>query len=144
MSFARHKRRRKLKSEINVVPYIDVMLVLLIIFMVTAPLLSLGVDVELPRSDAKAIETKQKPIVVQVHPDGTYTLKLTPDSQPETVDAAQLSAQVGAAVNNNRELAVFVAGDKGSSYETVYQAMAILQLAGVDKVGLISQPAGGR
>jgi biopolymer transport protein TolR len=144
MSFSLRKHRRKLKSEINVVPYIDVMLVLLIIFMVTAPLLSLGVDVELPKSEAKAIETKSKPIVVQVHADGTYTLRLTEDSDARTVDAAQLAAQVGAVVNNNPEVAVFVAGDDKASYTTVYQAMAILQVAGVDKVGLVSQPAGSR
>jgi biopolymer transport protein TolR len=142
-AFRRH-RKRKLKSEINVVPYIDVMLVLLIIFMVTAPLLSLGVDVELPRSDAKAIESKDKPIVVQVHADGTYTLRLTEDGGSHKVDAAQLSAQVGAVVASNPQVAVFVAGDHEASYTTVYEAMAILQLAGVGKVGLISQPANGR
>ena len=145
MSFARHRRHRKLKSEINVVPYIDVMLVLLIIFMVTAPLLSLGVDVDLPRSDAKAIETKKKPLVVQVRADGSYSLKLPEDAAPRDVDAAQLKAFVGAVVAGNPDVAVFVAGDAGASYTSVYEAMAILQLAGVDRVGLTSQPAkGGR
>ena len=69
LSMRRH-RKRKLKAEINVVPYIDVMLVLLVIFMVTAPLLTLGVDVDLPQSNAQSVNAKEDPIVVSVYPDG--------------------------------------------------------------------------
>ncbi|MFX7491481.1 biopolymer transporter ExbD, partial [Acinetobacter baumannii] len=70
----RRHRKRKLKAEINVVPYIDVMLVLLIIFMVTAPLLNLGVDVDLPQSNAKSIQEKKDPVIVTVDRDGNYFL----------------------------------------------------------------------
>ena len=142
-AIARRHRRRKLKSEINVVPYIDVMLVLLIIFMVTAPLLNLGVDIDLPKSNAKSVETKKDPIVVTVDAKGGYTLKL-PDASKETVDAAGLSLKVGAIVRSNPDVAVFVAGDSKASYETVYQAIVLLQTAGVEKVGLMSKPAEAR
>ena len=138
-AFSRRHRKRKLKSEINVVPYIDVMLVLLIIFMVTAPLLNLGVDIDLPKSNARSVETKKDPIVVSVDADGGYTLKLQ-DATRERVDAAQLAAKVGAVVKANPDIAVFVAGDGKASYDTVYQAMVLLQTAGVQKVGLMSKP----
>ena len=142
-AFIRRHRKRKLKSEINVVPYIDVMLVLLIIFMVTAPLLNLGVDIDLPKSNARSVESKKDPIVVSVDADGGYTLKLQ-DAGRERVDAAQLAAKVGAVVKANPEIAVFVAGDGKASYDTVYQAMVLLQTAGVQKVGLMSKPAESR
>ena len=138
-AFTRRHRKRKLKSEINVVPYIDVMLVLLIIFMVTAPLLNLGVDIDLPKSNARSVETKKDPIVVSVDAEGGYTLKLQ-DATRERVDAAQLAAKVGAVVKANPDIAVFVAGDGKASYDTVYQAMVLLQTVGVQKVGLMSKP----
>ena len=95
------RKRRKLKSEINVVPYIDVMLVLLIIFMVTAPLLTLSVDVKLPSSSAKAVETRNEPIIVIAYPDGRFGLKL-PDlgsrSQSETISVQSQLAAYAAAI----------------------------------------------
>jgi biopolymer transport protein TolR len=142
-SFSRRLRTRKLKSEINVVPYIDVMLVLLIIFMVTAPLLNLGVDVDLPQADARALQSKQDPVMVTVDANGGYTLTL-PDEKAQPVDAADLVAKVGALARGNADIAVIVAGDGKASYDTVYQAMVLLQQAGVDKVGLMSKPAEGR
>jgi len=90
------RKRRKLKSEINVVPYIDVMLVLLIIFMVTAPLLTLSFDVDLPNSQAKALESKQDPVVVSVRLDGQLTLKLPDAKEPAVMEAAELQARLGA------------------------------------------------
>ena len=143
-SSARHKRF-KLKSEINVVPYIDVMLVLLIIFMVTAPLLNLGVDIDLPESNARSVQTNKEPITVSVDAQGGYTLKLhDPAAGQQKVSAAELVAKVRAIVANNPDVAVFIAGDGKASYDTVYQAMVLLQQAGVDKVGLMSKPAEGR
>jgi len=139
-SFNRRHKKRKLKAEINVVPYIDVMLVLLIIFMVTAPLLNLGVDIDLPKSTAKSIEQKKEPIVVVVDPDGSYSLKMQ-DMPQQKVDAAVLTAKVSAFVASNPDVAVFVAGDRNSSYDTVYQAMVLLQQAGVERVGLMSNSA---
>jgi biopolymer transport protein TolR len=138
-AFSRRLRTRKLKSEINVVPYIDVMLVLLVIFMITAPLLNLGVDVNLPQSNARAVETKKDPIIVSVDSQGGYTLKL-PEASGKSVDARQLDAEIRALVKANPQQAVFVAGDGKASYETVYDAMVLLQLAGVEQVGLTSKP----
>ncbi len=139
-SFNRRHKKRKLKAEINVVPYIDVMLVLLIIFMVTAPLLNLGVDIDLPKSTAKSIEQKKEPIVVVVSADGAYSLKMQ-DLPQQKVDAALLTRKVSAFVKTNPEVAVFVAGDRSASYDTVYQAMVLLQQAGVERVGLMSNSA---
>ena len=135
-------RKRKLKSEINVVPYIDVMLVLLIIFMVTAPLLNLGVDIQLPQSAAKAITTDKRPVVVEVAEDGKYFLDLG-GGKRQPVDAEQLKAKVAAVMRVNPHAPVFISGDKRASYDVVYQAMVLLQQAGVPKVGLASQPDTG-
>jgi biopolymer transport protein TolR len=137
---ARSRKKRKLKAEINVVPYIDVMLVLLIIFMVTAPLLNLGVDIELPQSNAKPVETQKDPIVVEVSSDGRYFLTLQKASSEE-LDAETLVAKVSAFVRQNPDVQVLIAGDTRTDYGTVYQGMVLLQEAGVSRVGLMSKPA---
>lgn len=137
---ARSRKKRKLKAEINVVPYIDVMLVLLIIFMVTAPLLNLGVDIELPQSNAKPVETQKDPIVVEVSSDGRYFLTLQ-KAASEELDAETLVAKVGAFVRQNPDVQVLIAGDTRTDYGTVYQGMVLLQEAGVSRVGLMSKPA---
>jgi biopolymer transport protein TolR len=134
------RKRRKLKAEINVVPYIDVMLVLLIIFMVTAPLLNLGVDIELPQSNAKPLEQAKDPVVIAVDAEGHYFLTL--EGVPkEAIAADALVAKVSAFVRNNPEVPVLVAGDQEVGYGTVYEVMVLLQQAGVAKVGLMSQPS---
>ena len=137
----RRGRKRRLKADINVVPYIDVMLVLLIIFMVTAPLLNLGVDVSLPQSNAKSIQDRKDPLIVRVDRDGRYAL-IVHGERPQEMAADVLQAKVEALVGENRDLPVFVAGDREANYEVVLEAMALLQQAGVDKVGLMSQPVG--
>ena len=138
--FSRHKRR-KLKSEINVVPYIDVMLVLLIIFMVTAPLLSLSVDVDLPRSNARSVESKKDPVVVTVDAQGRYFLTLQ-GGRPEPIDATELTARLQAFVAQNSEVPVFVAAPGGVEYQKVMDTMVLVQKAGVPRVSLMSQPGG--
>ena len=140
-SSSRRGRKRRLKADINVVPYIDVMLVLLIIFMVTAPLLNLGTDIHLPDSHAKALGTPKDPIIVRVDRGGHYAL-IVQGGQPQELPADMLEAKVKALVANNPDLPVFVAGDRESNYEVVLDAMALLQNAGVEKVGLMSQPVG--
>ena len=139
MSIGRTRKRRKLKAEINVVPYIDVMLVLLIIFMVTAPLLNLGVDIQLPQSAAKSIQNDKEPAVISVDQDGKYFLTLGA-SKREPIDADTLVKKVSAFVRENPQLPVLVAGDQRADYGKIYQAMVLLQTAGVPKVGLMSQP----
>ena len=133
-------RRRRLMGEINVVPYIDVMLVLLIIFMVTAPLLNLGVDVELPQANAKPVQQQKEPVIVSVTADGAYTLKLEGGNN-EPIDATTLQAKVAAFVRANPDVPVFVAGARDADYSTVFDTMVLLQQAGVPRVSLMGQPA---
>ena len=135
---ARNRKRRKPVAEINVVPYIDVMLVLLIIFMVTAPLLNLGVDVDLPQASAEPLQNDDEPIVVSVTRDGAFFLTVGRDH--EEVDGETLKAKIGAFVRNNPKLTVLVGGDRSVEYGKVYQAMALLQQAGAPKVGLMAEP----
>jgi biopolymer transport protein TolR len=140
-STGHRKRKRRLKADINVVPYIDVMLVLLIIFMVTAPLLNLGVDVQLPQSNAKSIQEKKDPIVVSVDREGHLFLTIE-GAKNEAVTTEQLVAKVGAYVRNNPKVAVFVAGDGNAPYQTVYSVLTDLQTkANVSRAGLMSNPA---
>ena len=139
VSFSGRRTRRKLKADINVVPYIDVMLVLLIIFMVTAPLLNLGVDIELPQSNAKPIEQQKDPVIVEVTDDGRYFLTLQ-GAPAEEIDEQTLLAKVSAFVRQNPDVPVLIAGDRRVDYGTIYQGMVLLQQAGVAKVGLMSAP----
>ena len=140
---SRRHRRKKLKADINVVPYIDVMLVLLIIFMVTAPLLNVGVDVNLPQSDAKPLEqSKKKPVVVQVASDGSLALTYDGLDRPQAVDKAQLVAKVRGFIEADPQLPVYVAGDRDANYQTVYEVLTLLQReAKVSRAGLMGNPA---
>ena len=133
------RKRRKLMSQINVVPYIDVMLVLLIIFMVTAPLLNLGVDIHLPQSAAKSVQDPKEPVLVSVDKDGNFFLTLGA-AQREPIDADNLVRKVSAFVRANPQVSVMIGGDERVDYGKIYQAMVLLQQAGVPKVGLMSQP----
>ena len=140
---ARSRKRRKLKAEINVVPYIDVMLVLLIIFMVTAPLLTLSVDVKLPSSNAKAVETRNEPIIVIAYPDGRFGLKLPEAKQPEVLDAAALEAKVAAIRGEQgNELRIMVAAEGSAPYQKVLDAMDVLRRAKVSNVSLMTNAGG--
>ncbi|MDV5981737.1 MAG: protein TolR [Lysobacter sp.] len=139
-SNGRRIRKRRLKAEINVVPYIDVMLVLLIIFMVTAPLLNLGVDIELPRSNAKTISQDKDPVIVSVDKDGNYFLAVQ-GAEQEALSAEALEAKVAAFVRQNPDVPVYVAGDRDANYEVVLRAMVLLQNADVPRVGLMSAPS---
>ena len=137
----RHKR--KLKADINVVPYIDVMLVLLIIFMVTAPLLTLSVDVKLPSSNAKAVETRNEPVIVIAYPDGRYGLKLPEAKQPEVLDAATLESRVAAIrAEQGDELRIMVAAEGSAPYQKVLDAMDVLRRAKVSNVSLMTNAGG--
>ncbi len=132
-------RKCRLMGEINVVPYIDVMLVLLVIFMITAPLLNLGVEVDLPDTAAAPIASDElNALVVSVDRRGDYYL--TTDGRPELIDGETLVTKLQAFVRNNPDLEVLVGGDQETSYGQVYQAMVLLQQAGVRRVGLLSDP----
>ena len=130
-------------SEINVVPYIDVMLVLLVIFMITAPLLTQGVKVELVEADAKPIEQEAKrPLVVNVEVDGALSMTYD-DDRIQYVDVDELRQKAAAIIATNPGIPVLIKGDKGVIYERVVQAMVVLQQAGAPGVGLITQPPEG-
>ena len=139
------RRRRRPMSEINVVPYIDVMLVLLIIFMVTAPLLTQGVKVELPQAAAEAIDPAdlrdRPPIVLSVDRDGR--LYLNQGAAPErSLADDMLEARVAALLRRTPGVPVFVKGDRAVPYGRVVEAMTLLQRAGATRVGFITEPAG--
>jgi biopolymer transport protein TolR len=137
------RRGRRLMGEINVVPYIDVMLVLLIIFMITAPLLAEGVKVELPKAGARPIPPEMlkdsKPIVLTVDAEGRMFLNYGA-KQDEPMDAAAVEAAASAVLRRAPETAVLVRGDYRVAYGEVVTAMTILQRAGASKVGFITQP----
>jgi len=135
--------RRKPMSEINVVPFIDVMLVLLVIFMITAPLLTQGVKVDLPKTQAKAITDQQKePLIVTVDAAGNFYLNLA-DKPSQPLPPQTLSSIVTTQLNaqNADQRPVLVRGDKNANYGKVMEAMVLLQQAGAKSVGLITQPA---
>ena len=138
-AIARHRKRKKLKADINVVPYIDVMLVLLIIFMVTAPLLNLGVDVDLPRSRAQPMQQQGDPVIVSVDDQGRYYLKVE-GGENEQIDATSLQAKVAALVRQNPEAPIYVAAPGVTRYQVVIDTMVLLQQAGAPKVALMTQP----
>ena len=135
---ARTFRHRPI-SEINVVPYIDVMLVLLVIFMITAPLLSQGVKVDLPKAPAKPIErTDEEPLVVTVDLESRYFLNYG-DNQEEPIAPNVLLARVSALLRHRPGLAVLVRGDRDVAYGEVVTVMSLLQRAGVPSVGLMTE-----
>ena len=141
---SRRSKRRPM-AEINVVPYIDVMLVLLVIFMITAPLLNLGVEVELPKADAEPMDSEQnnEPLVVTVLRNGDLYLNAGGDldgTSSGLIDPESLVTTVSAIVRRNPEIQVLVGGDERVDYGQVYNAMVLLQKAGVSKLGLMSDP----
>ncbi len=126
-------------SEINVVPYIDVMLVLLVIFMITTPLLTSGVDVELPQAAARPVRAnEQKPVVVSVDAGGNYYVDVGEDPD-QPVDAETLMARVAAVLRHRPDTPVMVKGDRGVPYGEVVTAMVLLQQAGAPSVGLVTR-----
>jgi biopolymer transport protein TolR len=131
---------RGLMGEINVVPYIDVMLVLLIIFMITAPLLAQGVKVELPQASAKPIDQEAKePLVVTVDTKGNLYLNLG-EHEKEPVGDDDLVRRVRLVLKQQPDVPVLVRGDKDAAYGHVVYAMTLLQQAGAPSVGLLTQP----
>jgi biopolymer transport protein TolR len=139
------RRKRRPVAEINVVPYIDVMLVLLIIFMITAPLLNQGVKVELPKAKAAAIANKAKePIIVSVDKDGQFFLNIsaTPtQAMPSEALVEKVRTELNQDKADNVNRNVLVKADQSVNYGQVMQAMVLLQQAGAPSVGLITDPA---
>ncbi len=137
---AQGSRGRRLMGEINVVPYIDVMLVLLIIFMITAPLLTQGVKVDLPKAGAEPLEPQRiQPLVLSVDRAGRLYLNVGVNPQL-ALDEDTVAARATAALRHDPERQVLVKADSAVQYGRVVQAMVILQHAGASKVGFITDP----
>jgi len=137
---ARTRQRRKPMSEINVVPYIDVMLVLLIIFMVTAPLINQGVSVELPQADAQPLsEESEEPLVISVSREGALYLNIGEDNE-SPVEEETLMLRVAAVLKHKPKTPVMVRGDSQVDYGRVVHAMVLAQAAGAPSVGLVTEP----
>jgi biopolymer transport protein TolR len=128
----RHRRKGALMSEINVTPMVDVMLVLLIIFMVAAPLMTVGVPIDLPETQAKAMNVDTQPITISVDTEGGVFIQETPITIEELVPKLQAIAQQG------YEERIFVRGDKTADYGVVMKIMARISAAGFKNIGLVT------
>ncbi len=135
-------RKRRLMGEINVVPYIDVMLVLLIIFMVTAPLLTQGIEVELPKAGAEPIDPTEntEPLVLSVDQSGNLYLNVG-DDESSPLDAARIIRLTSVVLERRPATPVLVKADFRVSYGDVVAAMVLLQRAGAEKIGFLTDPA---
>lgn len=130
-----HRRRGRhhgLMSEINVTPFVDVMLVLLIIFMVAAPLMTVGVPIDLPETQAKALNSETQPITISINEAGQIHIQETEIPLEEVV------AKLGAIAKAGYEERIYVRGDKTADYGTVMKVMARIQAAGYNKIGLVT------
>jgi biopolymer transport protein TolR len=127
-------------SDINVVPYIDVMLVLLIIFMVTAPMLTQGIKIDLPQVEASPvpIEKNQEPIIVSIDSNGAYYFEMSADAKTP-LELPALLQKVEAVLSQNPKVSILVRGDRHVAYGSIVDLMASLQAAGADGVGLITE-----
>ncbi|EAU55558.1 protein TolR [Mariprofundus ferrooxydans] len=121
-------------GEINVTPLVDVMLVLLIIFMVTAPLLSQGVNVDLPDAESPAMQQNVEPLVVSIQADGKLFI------QKQAIELKQLAPRIEAIRKQKPGLPVFIRGDSKTPYGRVAEVMSLLETAGIRKVGLVTEP----
>lgn len=137
------RKRRKPVSEINVVPYIDVMLVLLVIFMATAPLITQGVKVELPKADAQTIETEDETMmIVSVDASGLYYLNVG-DDPSSAMSAQDIATLINTRLSVAPNTPVVVNGDGNVKYDKIVELMVLLQRAGVPSVGLMTDPNEG-
>ena len=134
MSFNLRRSRKEPISEINVTPFVDVMLVLLIIFMVTAPLLTVGVQVDLPESSADTLPEETEPLTLTINSKGEIFIQET------KVEYEKLISKILAVSNNRTDTRIFVRGDKTINYGRVLEIMGMLSGSGFTKVALISEP----
>jgi biopolymer transport protein TolR len=134
--------KRRLMSEINVVPYIDVMLVLLIIFMITAPLLTQGINVELPKVSAQPVAAdSNEPLVLSVDKEGKFYLNIG-DNNESPVDDAAILERVSAVIRRNPQIQVLVKADQAVPYGRVVIGASLLTQSGAQKIGFLTDPSG--
>ena len=129
-------KRKKLHAEINVVPYIDVMLVLLIIFMVLSPLLIQGIEVNLPQTDTTKMSVQNEPLVISIDSKGNYYLNLGEETLPIPLDELKRKAKV--IYQANSEIEVVFQSDESVSFNSVAKAMAAVQSVGISKIGIVT------
>ena len=134
---------RRLMGEINVVPYIDVMLVLLIIFMITAPLLTQGIEVDLPKADAEPLDNEllreTEPLILTVTADGAMYLNIG-DDEDSPLQARVIVARTAAVLRREPKTPMLVRADEAVPYGRVVEGMVLLQAAGAEKVGFVTDP----
>ncbi len=132
--------RKRPMSEINIVPYIDVMLVLLVVFMIAAPLLTMGVNVQLPQAQAELLESEHRePLIASVDAGGRMYLNVG-DNPDAPVEAETLVQRAAAVLRNQPGTPVMVRGDATADYGSVVTVMTLLQRAGAPSVGLMTEP----
>ena len=129
-------QRKKLHAEINVVPYIDVMLVLLIIFMVLSPLLIQGIDVSLPKTDTTKMTIQNEPLVVSIDQSGNYFLNL--GEEEIAISLNELKDKAFIIFDANPEIEVVFKGDGSVDFQSVAAAMAAIQSVGIEKIGIVT------
>ncbi|SFG80909.1 protein TolR [Neptunomonas qingdaonensis] len=135
----RKRNKRKLNADINVVPYIDVMMVLLVIFMVTAPMLTQGVSVELPQASAEPVDAQdQEPMIVTVDKEGLYYINIGGD-ETEAISREEVASRVEKVMSVNPKQLLLVRGDKNVYYDKVVQLMSLMQQSGATSVGLVTE-----
>jgi biopolymer transport protein TolR len=137
------RRGKRLMAEINVVPYIDVMLVLLIIFMITAPMLTQGIKVDLPKAGAEPLPqdmSEQQLLILGVDKSGNFYLNIGKDEE-SPIDETAVVDRVSAVLRREPKTAVLVKADRGVPYGRVVEGMVLLQQAGAEKVGFVTDPA---
>ncbi len=134
-------QKRKLMGEINVVPYIDVMLVLLVIFMVTAPMLTQGIKVDLPKANSEPIDDvpNHQPLVLSVDAEGNLYINVG-DDEDQPASGKEVIARVGAVLRNRPETPILVKADRAVPYGHVVGAMVILQRGGAEHIGFVTDP----
>jgi len=135
----KHKKKHKLNAEINVVPYIDVMLVLLIIFMVTAPMLTQGVKLDLPQASADPVDTSDtEPMIVSVDLAGNFYINVGGD-ELNPITAGDVHSRVQKVLRANPRKLILVRGDKNVTYQQIISLMTLIQRAGAPSVGLVTE-----
>ena len=134
-------QKRKLMGEINVVPYIDVMLVLLVIFMVTAPMLTQGIEVNLPKASSEPIKdiANHQPLVLSVDAEGNLYLNVG-DNEDQPTTGKEVVARVGAVLRNRPDTPILVKADRAVPYGNVVGAMVLLQKGGAQNIGFVTDP----
>jgi biopolymer transport protein TolR len=125
---------RNIRSEINITPLVDVMLVILIIFMVTAPMMIQGVDINLPETEAKEIKTREDPLIITVNRDGAVSI------EKHAIEISELAEKLKSIFSNRKDGEILLRADEDVPYGFVVKVMAAVKGAGIEKLGMITEP----